>query len=117
MFVRALMSRVWDSSSVPGVYELSDLFMARDDESSVKLMTVKECGFGKTLSVYLGIDGLSQAAMFYAACRKFYCELIRCVGKAMTARMDQCWSTAMLHLTIKKFRSLDRLREMMLLCV
>ena len=35
----------------------------------------------------------------------------------MTARMDQCWSTAMLHTTMIKFVSLDRLREMMLLCL
>ena len=35
----------------------------------------------------------------------------------MTVRMDQCWSTAMLHPTLLKFGSLDRLREMMLLCL
>ena len=116
VFVRALMCRVWDSGSVPEVYDLSSLFKVRE-EGSYKLLSMKECGFNRTLAIHLGVGGLSQSSVFYAACRTFYCQLIRCIASAMTARMDQCWSTAMLHPTLMKFGSLDRLREMMLLCL
>ena len=56
VFVRALMCRVWDSSSVPGVYELSALFKVRE-ESTYKLLSVKDCGFSKTLAIHLGVGG------------------------------------------------------------
>ena len=56
VFVRALMCPVWENSSVPGVYDLSALFKVRE-ESSYKLLSVKDCGFSKTLAIHLGIGG------------------------------------------------------------
>ena len=47
--VRGLMLKVCDGSSVPGAYDLSDIFKARE-ESSLKCMSLKDCGFIKTLA-------------------------------------------------------------------
>ena len=114
--VRGLMMKVCDGGSVPGAYDLSDIFKARE-ESSLKCMSLKDCGFNKTLAVYLGIGGLTLSSVYYAGCKRFYVELILAINSAVSLRMDQCWSTAMLHPTLMKFGSMDRLREMMLLCL
>ena len=100
--MRGLMMKVCDGSSVPGAYDLSDIFKARE-ESSLKCMSLKDCGFNKTLAVYLGIGGLTLSSVYYAGCKRFYVELILAINSAVSLRMDQCWSTAMLHPTMMKF--------------
>ena len=112
-FVRTLMLKICDGSSVPGAYDLSEIFKVRD-ESSLKCMSRKDCVFNKTLAVYLGIGGISLSSVFYAGCKRLYIELIVAINVAVCLRFDQCCSTAMLHPTMMKFGSMDRLREMLL---
>ena len=67
--------------------------------------------------MYLGVGGLSLSSVFYAGYKRLYIELIIAINVAVSLWVDQCWSTAMLHPTMMNFGSMDRLREIMLLCL
>ena len=116
VLVRALMLKVLDKNEVPGPYDLNALFKTRE-EGSLRGLPVKDCGFGKGLAKYLGVGGAPHQSLFLSACKKFIIAIVLEVGNVMSSRMDQCWSTAMLHPTMMKYGSIERLGEMMLLCL
>ena len=56
-------------------------------------------------------------AQFVICLLRPYIEATIAINVAVGLRGDQCWSTAMLHPTMMKFGIMDRLREMMFLCL